>query len=210
MFASPTLGKNYMTRLTRFAVLVATLVVLVVYGPANAKDPELSKLAHQTRWEWNDHADNPLYCMLNLRLKQRLGRNQSDYGITLMSDSSTESSIRIAVTRGTREVYSWVGHSGTIFDVIGDTLYYVNVCSSGSVGGLVHAVDLKDGELLWKTRLRGMGPTDHSAYSNRLAMRPSGTLLYFFGRESQGDYIEVIDLRKGKTVSHRVVPPSSS
>jgi hypothetical protein len=178
-----------LTRITRFAALMVTIVALVIHGSANAEDPELSKLA-QTRWEWNDYADNPLYCMVKLRQT----RKQTDYGITLTSDSSTSRrGIRIAVTRETREVYSWVGHSGTIFDVIGDTLYYVDVCSSACVGGLVHAVDLKNGELLWKTRLGGMGPTDHSAYSNRLTMRPSGTFLYFFGRESQGDYIEVVD-----------------
>jgi len=191
--------------------LVIAVVSLFVVTSTQASDADPAELAHRARWEWDDDADNPFYCMLRLRRASGMRQTPSKYGATLTSNDETGSrAIRIGITHNGDEVYSWLGGPMTVFDVVDDTLYR----SSGghvALGAIVQAIDLTTGKLLWKTRLRGMGVTDHSAYVNRISFEPRAkSKLCFFGRESQGDYIEVLDMRNGERLSYRVVSPEPS
>lgn len=69
------------------------------------------------------------------------------------------------------------------------------------------AFDLKRRKQLWRVNLKGVGPVAHSKYRNRINLRAGpGQAVTVFGWESQGRYIEVVDLKNGKTLTHRRIP----
>ena len=69
------------------------------------------------------------------------------------------------------------------------------------------AYDLKRRSQLWKAHLKGVGPLGHSKYRNRINLRAGpGQAVTVFGWESFGRYIEVVDVKTGKTLTQRKIP----
>jgi hypothetical protein len=100
------------------------------------------------------------------------------------------------------------GHPYTPVVVRGDALYVAEY-HPGSPGCWVAAYDLTTGKKAWEKHLDGIGPVDHSEYSNRVAMavekHPDKThfALVITGEEAAGSYIEVLDLITGKQLAHK-------
>lgn len=64
-----------------------------------------------------------------------------------------------------------------------------------------------DGGLVWRAPLVGLGPVDHSKYANQVQARvvPGTDRIWFYGRESQGGYVEARSLRAGTLLSNRTL-----
>lgn len=85
-----------------------------------------------------------------------------------------------------------------------DTVFVVHYCVMAS-GATVHALELATGKPRWSTPVRGLGPIDHSKYSNHVVLKIIAGHLVAFGNEAQGRYIEVFDPQTGKVLStHRL------
>jgi hypothetical protein len=71
----------------------------------------------------------------------------------------------------------------------------------------VTALDAATGEPVWSTRLRGLGPVEHSKYRNRvqIALDPDGQSLSVYGFESSGRYTEQLALVTGERLAHQLV-----
>jgi len=76
-----------------------------------------------------------------------------------------------------------------------------------SSGCAVMACDLKSGGPLWRSQLKGLGPIDHSKYFNAVRVEPvDGQVLAVYGQESARRYVEIISLKTGKTLGHKLFP----
>ena len=92
----------------------------------------------------------------------------------------------------------------------GGTLYVARFSDIASGCG-VTAYEAASGEILWTTRLQGVGPIGHSEYLNKVELRVlDGRRLAAFGWESAGCYIEVLDREDGRTVVNRRLDPPAS
>ncbi len=89
------------------------------------------------------------------------------------------------------------GHTNTT-----NTLYFAHF-SPDDFGCTVTAHDLSTGKLLWKTPLKALGPIEHSIYDNLINMQVYGDVLWIKGRESAGNYVEIVDRKTGRTIAHR-------
>jgi hypothetical protein len=113
---------------------------------------------------------------------------------------------RIAVVDGDKEVCSFNGHPETVFTTVADVLCVADFHPI-STGCELVAYDLKSGKQLWKCELRGIGPTSHSKYRNQVNLASEDGMVVVYGNESNGRYIEFVDVRLGKTVGHKRLPP---
>jgi hypothetical protein len=73
-------------------------------------------------------------------------------------------------------------------------------------GATVTAYDLGSGSPRWERRLVGLGPIEHSKYSNRVQLRVERDRLSVFGWEAAGKYVEVLDTRTGRALGNRTEP----
>jgi hypothetical protein len=98
------------------------------------------------------------------------------------------------------------GHAGSVFRVENKVLYFAHF-PSHSFGCTVTAHDLATGMELWKTELNAIGPVPHSLYTNSVTMEVSKTegvgVIIIYGKESQGNYLEVLDQKTGQVLAHR-------
>jgi hypothetical protein len=92
----------------------------------------------------------------------------------------------------------------SVFVSAGDVVYFAEF-SALRTGCTIIATDLKSRTLLWKCRLRGIGPTTHSAYYNLVLVQLQDDLLIVYGNEANGRYIEAVDVKSGKTIANRVI-----
>ena len=104
------------------------------------------------------------------------------------------------------------GHTGSVFRTSGNVLYFASFPTWGQ-GCVVTAHELKTGKKLWETTLSAVGSSSHSAYSNEVTMGLAGSdegkdldegVVSITGRESYGDYMEILDRKTGKVLAHRI------
>lgn len=109
------------------------------------------------------------------------------------------------VVDGEDVVYSLNASSSARFLEREGILYHAAYHRS-STGCAVVALDLKARRQLWETHLEGVGPVDHSKYSNDVRIEPLlDETLAVYGKESAGSYVEIVDMKTGKIVGHRKV-----
>ena len=65
-------------------------------------------------------------------------------------------------------------------------------------GARARAWSLADGALLWDRAIEGIGPQDHSKYSNLIQIERADELLIVRGREAHGRYVEALALATGE------------
>ncbi|HLT40375.1 MAG TPA: hypothetical protein VK034_29050, partial [Enhygromyxa sp.] len=64
-------------------------------------------------------------------------------------------------------------------------------------GARARAWTLADGAPLWDRQLEGLGPQDHSKYSNLIQLEFADRLVIVRGQESHGRYLEALELATG-------------
>jgi hypothetical protein len=94
------------------------------------------------------------------------------------------------------------GHSKSIFGANNGVLFFVHYYPYGE-GATVTAHDLKTGKQLWETNLQAAGLCNHSAYGNEVFMTLYPAEIVIAGRETCGNYIEVLDQATGYRLAHQ-------
>ena len=102
------------------------------------------------------------------------------------------------------------GHDGTVFKEKDNVLYFAEF-GHGHCGCTVDAYDLNTGKRLWKTPLQAVGFVPHSAYLNEVTLdlrtiNPGNDdqAVCITGHEGYGDYMEILDMKTGEILAHRV------
>ena len=120
--------------------------------------------------------------------------------------------ITFKFVQGDQELLTIQGHTESVFRTEQNVLYFAHFPTASS-GCVVSAHDLATGKKFWETKLSAVGMPPHSAYSNKVTMGLSsltGTeskdegIVSITGRESYGDYVEVLDRETGKVLAHKV------
>lgn len=149
-------------------------------------------------WKWSDERATARFSADNLG-------NGLRAELELVRDKPKGLTLRLV--QDGREIFSWQGHSRTVFVTTDSTLYRADFHPSMNGCALV-AYDLKNRQQKWKTALWGIGPRSHSQYSNQINLTFDGKYLIVYGNEAYGQYIELVDPESGRTVGHKVVPPT--
>jgi len=164
---------------------------MAIFGELADKGFDLRDDQH---WDWSLERANPLYCLLQ--------QSGDEYDVTLSSAHREPGVVKIAVARDHKTAYEWAGHAHTVFQIVGDRLYYADYSSLGS-GGTIVAVNLATGKVIWRAQLDALGPIEHSKYYSRMNLQADANSVRITGNESAGRYIEVKDTSTGRTVAHR-------
>jgi hypothetical protein len=173
-------------------LLSATVVLLACVGSASAQDYQ--KIADSTAWSWSAERASVGDSFLKF---------PNTYGIELIRKKNKYGEITIRILDDGKELVAWEGHHRSVFALQGDVLVYAAFHPSSSGCALV-AFDLKAQKQLWKTSLKGLGPIDHFRYSNSVNLDIiNNDAVQVFGSESAGQYLEIVDLKTGKTVGHQ-------
>ena len=171
--------------LTAAAMPMATLSALADDG-IDMRDDQ--------HWDWSLDRANPLHCLLQ--------QSGVDYDVTLVGDHREPGMVKIVIARDHKSAYEWVGHAHTVFEIVGDRLYYADYSTLGT-GGAIVAVDLTTGNVVWREKLEALGPIEHSKYLNRMNLAADASSVRITGNESAGRYVEVKDAATGRTIAHR-------
>lgn len=172
------------------------LSVFLDQGIVRAQTPPYwNKGAESLRWQWDERAASPFGSMEHINPK---------YNIRLLFKNENDShQLYISVLEGEREVFTFKGHSRTVYYIWDDCLYYANF-SYISDGAEIVAVNLKTGKELWKSPLAGIGSQMHSEYSNSLNLEADPFSVKVFGKESNGQYFESKRADTGETIAHKI------
>jgi hypothetical protein len=126
-----------------------------------------------------------------------------DYEVERVLPKEYYTPINIRTKQDRKLIYSYKEASeSTVFTRAKEILYVAEYCPIAT-GCEVVAVDLKSGKQLWKTQLRGIGPTGHSKYLNLVNIETDGQIVIVTGNEAHGRYIEHLDIQTGKTLANK-------
>jgi hypothetical protein len=177
----------------RISFLAASIVSLVCANLACGQTYQ--KIAEATPWSWSAERASVADSFL---------RFSKDYQVELIRPKDKAGVVIVRLADDKKELYSWVGHYGSVFALSGDVLVYADF-GQGRNGCSLIAFDLNQKKQLWKTELKGIGPIPHSRYANAVTLEfIDGATVRVFGNESAGKYLEFVDINTGKTVGHRV------
>ncbi len=176
-------------------VLISCLLLGSGFTNTSTGPTDYQKLADEATWDWDDEQADPLKCALCC---------DKNYDVRILC-SNKEEGLVITILSGTREIYSWRGHGASVFCVQEDKLFYADF-SPVSTGGHIIAIDLNSGTELWNEPLQALGDPSHFAYSNRINMFCSGSVLSIYGNEAFGRYIEYKKVDTGTTVGNKILP----
>ena len=115
--------------------------------------------------------------------------------------------------RDGKDILTLEGHTGSAFRTAGNVMYFAHV-PLGTSGCTVTAHDMTTGKKLWETKLGAVGNPPHSAYNNRVTMglshlfeldkKKGEGIVSITGRESYGDYVEILDRETGTVLAHKI------
>jgi outer membrane protein assembly factor BamB len=149
-------------------------------------------------WEWDDTAP------IGARGRAVLEAEEGEYFMFDASDPDRPFKLERVRTTGNPV---WVRHlpniqanSAALLSKAGKL--YGALFFDGATGGYVIALDATSGKTIWEVRLEGIGPILHSKYGNRIQLRFINNWLVVFGKESGGNYIEVLNPTTGQRLSN--------
>jgi hypothetical protein len=179
--------------MSRLSFFVASIFSLACVTSASGQDYQ--KIADGTAWSWSAERASVSDSFLKF---------PNTYQVELIRKKNKYGEITIRLLDDGKELVAWEGHYRSVFALNGDVLVYAAFHPS-STGCAVVAYDLKNRKQLWKADLKGIGPIDHFRYSNSVNLTIiNNNAVEVFGKESAGQYLEIVDLKTGKTVGHRV------
>jgi hypothetical protein len=171
--------------------MLANALLALALGAA---DVDYQREADAAAWEWAPE---------RATLNHSLSRAACDYRIEVVRPKGSWGELTIRFVEGGKPILTVAGHGHTTFGFRGDVVYYADYHPSSS-GCAVVAYDLKARKELWKARLQGLGPIEHTKYRNAVALEVLPGAVRVQGLESAGKYLEYVDLKTGKTIGHRV------
>ena len=146
---------------------------------ANAGQPiDYQKMAQEARWKPPEQDDNR-------------------WTMSVMADG--------------KKVYDWPVPMPSTFFIDSNCVVYHAIFHRWGPGCEVVAYDLKGQKQLWRTSLEGAEVGSHSEYSNVVRLeRVNQEVLAVYGEENgaiiPSRYIEIVDMKTGKTVGHKAFP----
>jgi hypothetical protein len=200
-----------MSRLKNFVAIAAVSLSWFVGGSLCVAEPETLAERKANCQKGLDELKNlpdklltnPFQCIL-----PHLVKTDCTVHIIYGEGKDREQPLTFKFMRGDKEIVSLPGHRGSVFGFWKNKLYFVNY-GLGGPGASVEAYDLADGKQLWATKLIAAEAGDFSSYGNRLGMimsrmDPPNNTMFIEGHESQGSYLEVLNLETGEMLAHRV------
>ena len=154
-----------------------------------------AEMSDETDWQWSDEKASILYYFM---------QNPENYGVKLIRSSQESKNwpVHVVVTsKSGVPIWTWESHHKGAFVFSGSILVY-SLHSPDSCGCTLVGYDLEKKEQRWKSGLKAAGSVPHSKYRNQINLSVEGKLVTVFGSESNGQYIETVELATGKTVSH--------
>jgi hypothetical protein len=150
--------------------------------------------AAESVWVWSDRQAGLAYS---------IATHLQDYDVEVQEARSASKpfTIRIRTKDGGREVYTWEGTRETVLARWEHTLFLANPWPPG--GGLLLAIDLRTGKVLWGTGLWDRGPLPGSAYRHRLNLETDGKVVTLHGNETSNCYLQIIDCQTGWIVGQK-------
>jgi hypothetical protein len=159
---------------------------------------DYQKRAEEMDWRWSkEHANLP-WC-----IKHHLSDYQVETIINNPNFPRHEQTMRIS-DHG-ELIYSLNVHEWTVLTRSGDVIYIAEFSPIASGCALI-AFDLETRKQLWASRLKAIGPQDHSKYRNSINIEMDDGAIIVFGNEEHGRYIELVDPETGKTIGHKRLP----
>jgi len=187
-------------------VMVATLT-----AAAGAEFDRLSKL-HGEAWQKILESNSFQFSESDANVLFALSQFNGKCQIHMIYDPAKRWRITFKFVKDGKELLVIEGHPKSVFRTENNVLYFAHFPTSGS-GCVVTAHDLATGKEFWKTTLSAVGTPTHSAYSNEVTMGLSSLtgvdgkgegVVSITGRESYGDYVEILDRATGKVLAHKV------
>jgi hypothetical protein len=194
--------------MNRIFVVVLFLLSGVIFPTAvggadqvAARGEAWQKNLDESKFEFNEAQASFLYS-----LSQFGGKCQ----IEMIYDPARSSNLTFKFVRDGKELFTIEGHKSSVFLAYHDVLYFAEFAPWDS-GCVVTAHNLDTGEKLWETRLKAVGTPEHSAYVNEVTMALSALpheekpdVVFITGREGYGDYREVLDIKTGEILAHKI------
>jgi len=195
----------------------ATSVVKNAAASTAAVEHPYNKAWQDSLQQWGFQFDTTrcgvMYCLSQFR---------GDCKIEMIYDPARWWMMTFKLLHGDKEIATFEGNQQSVFCGSKHVLYFAQF-SMSSEGCRVIAFDTTTGAKVWQHDLEAAGnDMDHSAYSNRVIMQvgtehpgedgkklfsdeeqDKGTLI-ITGSEVAGDYIEVLDMKTGRTLAHRL------
>jgi hypothetical protein len=179
---------------TLFAIFSLSILCSAAYDTRcdGADDIDWEKRAESTSWRWPDR--EPSLFISTMRANE-------PYQILL--EHIWNQRFLVHISQKEKVLLKFKAHDRTVFEIFGHTLVYADFNAAAS-GCVLVGVDLANGKEKWRTPLKGIGPIDHSRYSNHVALTRHVGVVQVSGWESAGKYYEYIDLETGKSLGHRL------
>ena len=181
-------------------------------GPASAS-ARASAGAPPPAWSWQGADPNigGTFYTAPIHLDTRLGRCR--FVFQREARTTTTDCGRADDKSGRFDRLWGIDESGAFVEdaaMVADTArLYVARFSNISTGCELSAYKLESGELVWHTRLVGLGSVAHSEYWNEVQIELHGDrAIKVLGWEAAGRYIEIVDIGSGRTDSTLRVDPS--
>ncbi len=127
------------------------------------------------------------------------------YQIELIHLPSIRQDLTIRFVKDGKVICSWRGHKYSVFVQKDNILTYALFSFEGQ-GCTIVAVDLTNGNELWRTELKAIKKAAHSGYGNLINMHALDDVLVIHGQEDFGNYAEIVDFKTGETFAHREYP----
>jgi hypothetical protein len=187
--------RAWLRLLTAAFLLASGMALFHVEAQDSSKSGiDYQKGADSALWDWKDEKASPFW---------GISQTGAKYRIVMVSEPGDRENLTFKIFHGEKEVYTWLGHVNSVFRIQEDRLYFARFHPSAS-GGSVVAVDLITGKELWDSPLQGIGPVQHSAYLNLMNLDANFDVVWVWGNESNGRYLEYKDVTTGKTIGRRI------
>ncbi|MDP9175406.1 MAG: hypothetical protein M3O30_16310 [Planctomycetota bacterium] len=192
---------NFIMGLTVFLVMLSA----AAFATGDAASP---LAARKARWQSSLEKSEFQFSEGEANLPYRLSQFQGDCQIEMIYDPAKWLGLTFKLLRGGKEIATIEGTMDTALCGTKGAIYFAQP-SLGGCGCHVTAFDSVTGNKIWEHELEAVGLVPHSVYSNRVIMRQlvdtkEGNSLCIIGRESFGDYEEVLDEASGMQLAHKI------
>jgi uncharacterized protein (DUF1810 family) len=195
----------------RYGLTVAVISVVTVNIVLSA-DPPDRMAARKEAWQKALDHEKFHFSESTIGVVYSLSQYRADCKVCMVYDPKLSAGLTFKFERDGKELVKIVGHAESAFRTDGNVLYFARF-PTGDTGCTVFAYDLTTGKKVWEAKLSALGPVSHFAYRNQVTMELSSFAelgkegegaIKIVGRESYGDYIEVLDRATGKVLAHKI------